>query len=644
MLRSRLAGALALGVLVMTVPLACSDPFIFIGAGDGGGGDGPNGLDGSSADQTTDGNPGDGPGPGADGSDGPIDSPPEAPPAGHVVYVSTTGSDSNDGTVSTLPMKTIASALKRVATIALPAEVHVCTGVYAETSLTLALPIGLRGAYSCTTWTQTATYGYPTFDKTDLTVIANAAPGPGALGTTLLVTGGATTGALVDGFTIAGATTSTSPTVGVETTGATAVSVQNDAIGGGGGTASAGATGSIGVLVSGGSPVITGCAISGGSGTGSYGSVGMSIGGTGSPNVYNDTVIGGTGVMATGVTTGLAAVGIEVTTSLIQPNALNQLLVDGADPTATAVSGSTVGILVSAPGGSTASGLAVDILGSVVIGGIGSAPGTYSAAIDIDNPDGTVRIVGDRIVGGQRTSAPSQTIGIYGVSAGKLTVENSEIHAGEVLAGATSLAYGARIEAATSPYFVDDTIYAGPANGYALFFDTNATGVTITDDLLVGNGTADAEPAISASACTGQLTTADHTAFVGFPTLYACAAGTTSATTISQLGMELTAMLTTDDVAIGSSTGCDGGPCTASLFGASWSSDDGITGLLKGAPTGTDAAAMFQGWTLAPDAPCSLARGGTPYGGITTDLFGQTRSTTQPTMGAYEYTSTNCAP
>jgi hypothetical protein len=640
----------------MGAPVACGQAFLFVPGADGGP-DAPTGLDGAvTPDQTAEGGTSDGPSPGvdgSDGSDGPIDSPPEAPPAGHVVYVSTSGSDLNDGTDPTKPKKTIAAALKRVATIATPAEVHVCTGTYTETALSLALPIGLRGAYDCTTWTQTATYGYPTFDRTNLTIIQNGAPN--VQPATLLVSDGATSSAVVDGFEILGAATANNPTVGLATYGATAVSITNDTITGGGGVGTGTAPGSVGLDVDSGSPAISDCVVSGGSGTGSTGSIGMAINGT-APSVHDCRVSGGTGTaVASSNSAGQASVGVFIATSLVGPNSLSSMSIEGSDSSAVVV-GSTIGVAIGVPGGVSAGGLTVDIENSAIGGGAGSGTSTLSIGIAINAPGSAVRVLSDRIYGGSRSATASQTIGIFAYASGNLTVYNSEIHGGDVPVSATATAYGVQLLSATSPTFIDDTIYAGPALGYGIYVGANVAGVSMTDDLFTGGGVADTLPAISVAACTGQLTTLDHSAFVSLPILYGCGSPATTATSISQLSMELTAMLTPEDIEIGSATGCAAGACVPdpscpgpqqtcmpTIFGASWTSDDGVRGLEDGAPVvAGDAGAMFQGWTLAPNVSCALARGGTPAGNLTTDIFGQTRSTTTPTIGAFELTQPTC--
>jgi hypothetical protein len=78
--------------------------------------------------------------------------------------------------------------------------------------------------------------------------------------------------------------------------------------------------------------------------------------------------------------------------------------------------------------------------------------------------------------------------------------------------------------------------------------------------------------------------------------------------------------------------------CLPGIFGPTWSPDDGISALFGS--SGPDAGAPVQGWTLAPGAPCTLALGGTPYGGVTTDAYGAMRSPATPTMGGVEYPGT----
>ena len=232
-------------------------------------------------------------------------------------------------------------------------------------------------------------------------------------------------------------------------------------------------------------------------------------------------------------------------------------------------------------------------------------------------------------------------------AAGAVNVNNCEIHAGTT----TGIAVGVNLSSGTSSTIYDDTIYASGGGGGAVAVQTGVSGVSITDDLFLGSNGA-TQIAISVAGCTGsQLTALDYTAFVNFGTLYQC--GSSTALTVPSMASDLASTPTAGDIEIGSVGACANAAagctpdtscpaasttCIPSILGASWTStDDGVGGLFGGAPGST-----FKGWTLPSGSLCVLARGGTPIAGITGDVFGQTRSTLKPTIGAYEYTVAAC--
>jgi hypothetical protein len=642
----RLPGVLAPVLGFMLTPLACGQAFTASASGGDGGGDGGGGtdspvIDGSGGDD--EGNPGDsGSQEGAtDGGVPPADAPHEAPP-GSIVYVSaTSGNDANDGTDQTKPKKTIAAALTRAQSITSSPEVHVCKGVYDETGLSLTSTISLLGSYDCSTWQRTSTYGFPKFDKVDLTTIQNADPTTQA--PTLFINGAVAQSALVDGFTITGAATVATATGGVAVAGSASPVLQNDVITGGSGVGPAGKPGSIGVAVIGGSPEIRLSVVSGGTGKGSVGSTGIALDTTGTPYVHDLVVSGGSGA-ASNLVTDTASVGILVANSMSQANAIKNVVVYGSDDGATG--GTTAGISI---GGT---GLAVEVISSEIRGGDGAGGGTSSVGIYVTDPGGTVHVLQDRIFGGVR-SVSGQSFGVFVTGVGVVSVENSEIHAGT----STAASVGVSIAGATSAAIVDDTIYTGAGGGSAIAIDPSQQAVVVTDDLLIGaNATTGA--AVNLGACgSSQLATLDHTAFVNFGTLYLC--GGTAANSVAGMASVLPNASTAGDIEIGSGgacatasppcvadVSCPGAPatCVPTVLGSSWTTtDDGVGGLFAGAPAaGSDAASPLPGWTLASPSWCALSDGGTPYKGIAQDLFGHARSGTTPTIGAYEYQSSVC--
>jgi hypothetical protein len=656
-----LAGGAAALLWFVVSPLACGGDAFTVGSGgdDGGSSSGTASSSGGSSGgdaQGDDGPAGDDGGPdGTIGEGGhpdgppPVDAPQEAPP-GSVVYVSnTSGNDSNDGTDPTKPKKTIAAALTRAQSITSSPEVHVCKGVYIEKGLSLSQTLKLLGAYDCSTWHRTASYGFPNFDGVNATTIQNA--DPSAQPATLVVTGAVAPSATVDGFTVQGAASNSTTTAAVETLPSASPVLSNDILQGGGGTgvsgtAGSGKPGSIGVAIAGGSPEVTLCAVSGGSGNGNIGSTGIAIGGNGTPYVHDALVSGGSGVAASASDT--ATVGILVTTSMAQAQALKNLYVVANDDGVNSA-GPTIGIDVAAVSGTP---INVDIQGSDIKGGVGTGGNAYSAGVVVADASGTVRILGSHVYGGSRGGG-APTYGAFVEGAGTLNVHNSEIHAGTT----TGSAGGVVLVAASNASIVDDTIYTGSGGGGAINVEANVTGVVITDDLLLGSDSASAVGVIVPACQSGQIARFDYLGFVNLGTLYQC--GSNQTTTVATMAAALPGVSTTGDFQVGSSAatclpptcildpGCPGAPgtCIPTILGASFSTtDDGVSGLFNGAPaTSVDAGGSFKGWWLPSGTTlCAIARGGTPYAGITTDIFGQVRDGSKPTVGAFEYTLGKC--
>ncbi|HEY1690709.1 MAG TPA: hypothetical protein VGG39_01020 [Polyangiaceae bacterium] len=633
-------------VPAVLLAVACGTPF---SAASGGGGDGgpEGGPEGGGVEAGLDGPLAEGAPPLEGGVTDAVSegATPDGPaPAGKVVYVSTsTGDDGNDGLDPTKPRKTIGGGLVRAGLVGAGAEVHVCKGNYLEKELTFAQPIALKGAYDCVSWQRVAAYGYPTFDTTNLTVIETLDTSKQTA--SLVVASGATSAAVVDGFAITGASISTGPTIGVQVEGTAAATLSNDAISGGAGVATTG-PGSVAVALVGGSPTISGDVIEGGTGTGNPGSAGILVQPGALPTITGDLITGGTGTAAS-ITSDEAAVGIVVLTSLSNANAIKNVYVQGTDPQGCL--GSSAGIVV------TGSALAVDVQSSAISGGTGSAPETFSAGILVSDASGTTRVVADRIYGGARTGGGSQTFGVFVQQAAETDVDDCEIHGGSVAVSNGAYTVGVYGAGGSSPSIVDDTIFSGDGAGAAISMGLGVDGIEITDDLLLGGGPGTGETGVAVGSCSAQITNLDHTAFANFETLYACTGGS-SAPDVPSLVTALPSATTTGDIDIESGSICSAAAwcvpdpacpsssevCMPSILGASWTTDDGLTGLFSGVPGAGDAGALFQGWTLPAGTPCALARGGTPVGGIPTDLFGQPRDPSKPTIGAFEFTATTC--
>jgi hypothetical protein len=558
---------------------------------------------------------------------------------GHIVYVSPSGDDTAAGLDPAHPKKTVTAGLAAAKVLPGLPEVHVCKGTYTEDGVLVDFDVKLKGAYDCTTWTQTATYGYPHPDGVDLTLLAS--PDTTAQEAAIFVTGPVTHATVIDGLTITGAPTTSAHTDGVRVTGSASPILSNDVIAGGSGQAAAstGATGSVGILVdTQAAPEIEGCFVSGGLGRGTVGSTGVVLDSTGGVSLHDSVATGGTG--QTSVTSGASAIGVDVRTALTTP--LSSLIVSGTDQAGT--NGQSIGVRIAG-----ASVTAV-VAGSFIEGGSGLDTSAGSVGLVIDAPGGGVTLSGDRVYGGQRTFGLQQTIGVFVAAAGSLTIENTLVHGGTVQSASGAFTVGIDLYAVASPILAFDTVYTGSAAGTAIAFNPGVTGALIRDDLVLGSDATTGSIGVATTACTGMIASLDHTAFGNVQLLYQCvnAGGTaTQAANLVELGLALGAA-ESNDVAVQSAcvsadttcatfVGCPGtsAACLPGIFGATWSSDDGISALFG--QSAAEGGAPVQGWTLVPGAACTIASGGTAYGGVTADVYGAKRALATPTMGAVEY-------
>jgi hypothetical protein len=634
--RAACGTALALSPFAVLAFFACGGPaFTAAPAADGGGTDAPS---------TTDGNPGDTGAKDGSPSDGPIVLPDGAVP--RILFVSADGgSDTNDGLTPTTPKKTIAAAVALAASIDAGVEVHACAGTYVEVNLSVGSAISLRGSYDCASWTRTATFGFPTFDGTNATIVQNG--DAGAQGATLVVNQGVPSTSVVDGLIVEGALAFDGGTTGMAVRESASPVVTDDVITGGGGHAG---TGSVGLAIFGSaSPEVKGCVISGGTGTGPVGSVGVQINSTGTPYVHGNVISGGLGTSTNLVATrGMFIESSNAGSTAITDNIVSACDVQGVD------AGYTTGIRVAAADASAP--IAVDIVGCQISGGLSTGSGGASVGVQIDSPSATVHVIADRIYGGARAGAPATVMGIQVQTVGAVAVENTMVHGGDVI-GPGSIPIGISVQNSAGAQIVFDTVYAGntfdAGGGNAIALQAGATSATITDDVLLGSGIDNTYSAIFSETCADPPATLDHTLFANFGgSLYKCNesdGGQSAATpTIASLVSALPGVASSDiayatPAACGDDAGCvvatacpgPSATCLGSLFGASWNGpSDGVSGLFSSTDGGVTSVG---GWTFVPGTtPCAITRGGAAQVGITTDLYGVKRSTTSPTLGAAE--------
>jgi hypothetical protein len=575
---------------------------------------------------------------GADGGD--------APTGGAVIYVSPTGNDTGMGLDPAHPKLTVTSALAEAKADPLPRpEVHVCKGTYAEDSILVDFDVKLYGAYDCATWQRTSTYGYPHPDGVDATILAS--PDTTAQEGSLVVSSAVSSFTVVDGFSIVGPPTTTGHTGGVHVTDTASPTLSNDVIEGGAGqvAASTAATGSVGIVVDmQAAPQIEGCIVTGGSGHGTVGSTGIVLDSTGGVSLHDSIVTGGTGL--TTVASGTSTIGVDVRTSLTTP--LSALIVDGTD--VTGASGQSVGLRIAG------TGVAGSVAGCYIEGGLGLDTTQSSIAVVVDTPGGGISLNGDHLYGGERTLGLQQTIGVLVVAAGSFTMEDTLVHGGTVQNATGAFTVGVDLSAVAAPVVAFDTVYTGTGPGTAVALNAGVTGTVLRDDLLLGGDNA-ASYGVAAVQCSGLIGSLDHTALGNLAALYTCSNSGGTATNASNLtelalalgsaeskNVDIQATCITGDASCATFMGCPGvSSCLPGIFGMTWSSDDGVSALFGS--TSADAGASVQGWTLVPGAACSIATGGTTYGGVTTDVYGNKRNAATPTMGAVEYGPTpKCTP
>ncbi|OJY16688.1 MAG: hypothetical protein BGO98_10825 [Myxococcales bacterium 68-20] len=222
-----------------------------------------------------------------------------------VLHVSGEGNDGNDGCTKDRPIRTISAAIALAATQRLERhELHVCRGIYSESSgFRLAYPVSIRGGYNCATWTRGDRFGKAgAFADINTTELVSAST------TTLTVAGEAVTrDVIVEGLTIDG------PREGTETGVALAVTdgaspMLTELVLRGGATTSASAVGSVALrFLSGARGELKDSLVDGGGGTGTVGSIGVSVVDA-QPLLHDNVIDAGEG---TGSTIGAVAVQVD---------------------------------------------------------------------------------------------------------------------------------------------------------------------------------------------------------------------------------------------------------------------------------------------------------------------------------------------
>ncbi|MGD0523910.1 MAG: right-handed parallel beta-helix repeat-containing protein [Polyangiaceae bacterium] len=620
------------------------------------------------------------------------DTSPDAPTcAGPTIYVSvSTGSDSNAGCTNSAPKKSIAAAIAAAAAAGTVTSIEVCKGVYNEIPLALQTATSLLGGYSCTSWTRTATYGYPTFDGANGTVIQNAAVSTSAV--TLYVSGAAVTSStVVDGFTILGATSGVTATsvVAVLVTGGAAPTLSNNEVTGGSLTVPS-LIGSIGVnLFQGGNPTITNNKINGGSGTvpttsteTGHASVGIQTDGTStSVQIIDNVINGGSGAALNSSSDGSVAAVLQGPST-------------GNGPTYT-VRGNTIvaGTGTSTGGAATAGldlyGAETVVVASNSIDGGGGSTGTRCGIGLLAQITGTVTITGNRIYGGNCSIASTPDTAPVGLKvlgpATTALVDDNMIHSGVATNvptyGPTAILLAGSLTGTTIRH---NTLVSGTSNGVegqALWLDVGTSGSTVVNNILAGTSTnwgvnisqcpGDAGPPALAAfennlifGTTGGLVKWASSCYggVGYATIDSATASLVATQTGATVGGNVTiaSSCTTDagtDSGCVVSSGCTSPQACLTTFFSGWDvASLGYKNLFPATPFAgscptpgappTSLPPAGNGWTIAatPTPPCKVTRSSVADGTLTgngVDLYGNCRTST-PSMGAEEDSTATC--
>jgi len=565
----------------------------------------------------------------------PVDAAPVLCQAG-VFYVSPFGDDARDGCTPCTAKQTITGALAAIGAVIAPPEagvdagtggfdagkagdagssplaIHVCAGTFAEPALTLTLPVSLLGGYACDSWSRTPTYGYPSFDGTNETIVTNAASQQDS--DTLRISGAAVGAAIVvDGFTFKGSTSSTAGRAALRVEANAAPVISNNQILGGSASASDAVVGaSNGVILLQSTAELTLNLVEGGSGTNTagFGSVAVWVG-QGSASIRGNTIQGGSGHG-----TSVGSLGIYSTASLVGTAAIAMNRVDGGTGAASQSGGAaTVGIEFAQP----------------------------------------TQVLQNRVFAG----APSGQGGAYGIK--QDTGPSSVIANNMVLAGPGASSYPISL-GGQGPLVAYNTVFGGARADGTFAGQINIHGgaaAVVQDNLLLGNGVANSA-GIVVDACVGDVQAIQHNAFANnYHGTYAvngagsgCYANWTSGDgqAVSAMQTSLANIGVTTGGNMGLESDCPNGQ-TYCAYVAACSNVPG-PGDAGGDPTSACMSALVAswsaadqgktdlfgaGWTLPATDPCPLLAGGMAESQIKNDLYGTTRPAAGSiSIGAYQ--------
>lgn len=570
--------------------------------------------------------------------------------ASGALYVSTSaGDDANDGLTQAKPKKTISAALSAAGAASGAHHLRVCKGTYTEPALQITRPIGVFGGYDCTTWRHTATYGYPTFDGTNETVLENDLANGDGNRTTLTVSGGIvgpTT--IIDGLTIHGTLDDAAPSTAVVVKNAAKPHLKNLRVHGGAGASTASNSGfaSTGITITtGAGPEIDHCHVHGGAGAGgsgtgdTHGGVGISILDAVPSPIHDNTIDGGNGRVVS--TNSYAAVGIveAASAAFTGANAIRHNTIEGGSGSAGAFSYPAVAYL-----GSPYNLTNVELVGNTL-----TAHGVCTAGVVTQCRDvvlytgpGNYDIHDNRIFG-QRT--PVQ------VSSFDVRIANNLIVAGAVSDAQPVGVHGS----AVSLTFENNTIASTGTSGNPLLYLSAFASARVRNNLFLMGGS---RPAAVKWTCNGGATeeSFENNAFVAavdpppLLTIVPCGGGSsvtyTSLDTAEAAFLALPNATASNNVRVGPTCpgpgagealcvprpACTSGPACFATVVSGW--DEATKGE----------GSLASGLPLVAAAPCKVSNGGADRTAtIPNDLLGVAR-TVPMSIGATERDGTTCTP
>lgn len=562
-------------------------------------------------------------------------------------YVSaSTGDDANDGLTQDKPKKTITAALSAAGAASGARHLRVCKGTYTEPALQITRPVGVFGGYDCATWRHTATYGYPTFDGTNETVLENDLANGDGDRVTLTLSGGivdATT--VVDGLTIRGTLDDAAPSTAVSVKNAAKPHLKNLRIHGGAGTSSVSNTGwgSTGIAVTtGGGPEIDHCHVVGGAGASSggsgeaHGSVGVVILDAAPFPLHDNTIEGGSGRVAS--TNSYASVGVVSASSAVftGPNAIRHNTIEGGTGSAGSYSYPAVAFL-----GSPYNALNVELDGNTLTAhGICTAGPTNCRDNVLYTGPGKYDVHDNRIFG-QRRPVLLASIDVR--------IANNLIVAGAVSDSLPIAAHGTYM----SLTIENNTIASTGTSGSPLLHVSAFASARVRNNLFLMGGS---RPAAVTWTCNGGATeeSLENNAIVSAtnptPLLAIAACGGGATTTYTSLDAAEAAFRTlpqataSNNVRVGAT--CPGTGDALCVARPACTNDVACFATVV---SGWDQASkgegsLASGLPLVPNAPCKVSNGGADSTAtIPKDLLGVAR-TAPVSIGATELDGTTCTP